>query len=163
MYKILTLISFLIISNSSAQIVQDGKFVKEKQELIKLKNELDEFYKIKEDEYKKNKSKLLTLDKDIQDKLDLIEKTKKDNEKILDEISLKIANKAILMYGKMKIKIVKNIMEEKIAAGQINEVFDIITRLKTKRVMELLKKFDTKTSTKLMDMLKNNKEKQEEK
>jgi len=163
MYKILILISFLIVSYSSAEIIQDGKFVKEKQELIKLKNELDEFYKIKENEYKKNKSKLLSLDKDIQEKLDLIEKTKKDNQKILDEISLKISNKAILMYSKMKIKIVKNIMEEKIAAGQINEVFDIITRLKTKRVMELLKKFDTKTSTKLMDMLEDNKEKKEEK
>jgi len=163
MYKSLILISFLIVLNSPAEIIQDGKFVKEKQELIKLKNELDEFYKIKENEYKKNKIKLVTLDKDIQDKLDLIEKTKKDNQKILDEISLKISSKAILMYGKMKIKIVKNIMEEKIAAGQINEVFDIITRLKTKRVMELLKKFDTKTSTKLMDMLKNKKEQKEEK
>jgi len=163
MYKILILISFLLISYTNAEIIQDGKFVKEKQELIKLKNELDEFYKIKENEYKKNKIKLLALDKDIQEKLDLVEKTKKDNIKILDEISLKISNKAILMYSKMKIKIVKNIMEEKIAAGQINEVFDIITRLKTKRVMELLKKFDTKTSTKLMDMLENNKEKKEEK
>jgi len=57
------------------------------------------------------------------------------------------------MYGKMKLKIVKNILEEKINAGQINEVFDIITRLKTKRVMNLLKKFDTKTSTELMDKL----------
>jgi len=163
MYKTLILIGFLLISYSSAEIIQDGKFVKEKQELIKLKNELDEFYKIKEKEYKKNKIKLLSLDKDIQAKLDLIEKTKKDNEQILAEISLKISNKAILMYSKMKIKIVKNIMDEKIAAGQINEVFDIITRLKTKRVMELLKKFDTKTSTKLMDMLENNKEKKEEK
>ena len=163
MYKILILISFLFIASINAQIIQDGRFVKEKQELIKLKNELDEFYKIKENEYKKNKTKLLALDKDIQEKLDLIEKTKKDNEQILDEISLKISNKAILMYSKMKIKIVKNIMDEKIKAGQINEVFDIITRLKTKRVMELLKKFDTKTSTKLMDMLEINKAKKEEK
>jgi hypothetical protein len=65
------------------------------------------------------------------------------------------------MYGKMKIKIVKNILEEKIKAGQINEVFDIITRLKTKRVMELLKKFDTKTSTKIMDMLENHRKTKE--
>jgi hypothetical protein len=136
-------------------MMEEGSFVKEKQELIKLKNELDEFYKIKEEEYKKNKNELLSLDKSIQSKLDLIEEKKKKNQKILDEITLKISSKAITMYGKMKLKIVKNILEEKIAAGQINEVFDIITRLKTKRVMNLLKKFDTKTSTELMDMLKN--------
>jgi hypothetical protein len=143
----------------NAENIQNIKFIKEKQELVKLKNELDEFYKVKEEEYKINKNKLTSLNTEIQKKLDLIEKTKKDNQKILDEISLKLSNKAILMYGKMKIKIVKNIMEEKIAAGQINEVFDIITRLKTKRVMQLLKKFDTKTSTQLMDMLEKNKDK----
>ena len=155
MYKILILISFLLISYTNAEIIQDGKFVKEKQELIKLKGELDEFYKVKEDEYKKNKNELLALDKSIQTKLNVIEETKKNNQKILDEITLKISSKAMTMYGKMKLKIVKNILEEKIAAGQINEVFDIITRLKTKRVMNLLKKFDTKISTKLMDMLKD--------
>ena len=65
------------------------------------------------------------------------------------------------LYSKMKIKIVKNILQEKLDNGEINEVFDIIVRLKDKRVMELLKKFDSKTSTLLMDKLnkyKNNKE-----
>ena len=163
MYKILLIISFLLFTSTPAQIMQEGSFVKEKQELIRLKNELDEFYKQKEKEYKQNKNELSTLNQEIQTKLDLITKTKEDNQRILDEISLKISNKAITMYGKMKIKIVKNILEEKIKAGQINEVFDIIIRLKTKRVMELLKKFDTKTSTKLMDMLEKNKKSNEEK
>jgi len=159
MYKILIL-SILFITCSNSVMMQEGNFVKEKKELIKLKSELDEFYKIKEDEYKRNKNELLSLDKSIQSKLDLIDETKKSNQKILDEITLKISSKAMTMYGKMKLKIVKNILEEKIKAGQINEVFDIITRLKTKRVMNLLKKFDTKTSTELMDMLKNHKQKE---
>ena len=159
MYKILIL-SILFITCSNSVMMQEGNFVKEKKELIKLKSELDEFYKIKEDEYKRNKNELLSLDKSIQSKLDLIDETKKSNQKILDEITLKISSKAMTMYGKMKLKIVKNILEEKIKAGQINEVFDIITRLKTKRVMNLLKKFDTKTSTELMDMLKNYKQKE---
>ena len=158
MYKVLLLVSFLFLSITNAKLMEEGAFVKEKQELIKLKNELDEFYKIKEKEYKINKNKLLALDKDIQEKLDQIEKTKRENQRILDEINLTISSKAMTMYGKMKIKIVKNILEEKIKAGQINEVFDIIIRLKNKRVMELLKKFDTKTSTKLMDMLNKHKD-----
>ena len=154
MYKIIIL-SIFFITYGNTVMMQEGNFVKEKQELVKLKSELDEFYKIKEQEYKENKNELLSLDKSIETKLNLIEDTKKRNQKILDEITLKISSKAMTMYGKMKLKIVKNILEEKIAAGQINEVFDIITRLKTKRVMNLLKKFDTKTSTKLMDMLKD--------
>ena len=152
MYKLIIL-SIFFITCSNSEMMQEGNFVKEKQELTKLKSELDEFYKVKEQEYKKNKNELLSLDKSIQSKLDLIEETKKNNQKILDEITLKISSKAMTMYGKMKLKIVKNILEEKINAGQINEVFDIITRLKTKRVMNLLKKFDTKTSTELMDKL----------
>jgi len=161
MYKVVFLVLFIFITNLNAKIEKNTSIIKEKQELIKLKNELDEFYKIKEEEYKKNKNELTILNKEIQDKLDLIEQTKKENQKILDEVSLKISSKATLMYGKMKIKIVKNILEEKIKAGQINEVFDIITRLKTKRVMELLKKFDTKTSTKIMDMLENHRKTKE--
>jgi len=162
MYKILLILTFLISSTLSAEVLHEGNFIKEKKELIKLKNELDEFYKIKEKEYKDDKNKLSALDKELQTKLDLIETTKIQNQKILDEITLKISSKAMTMYGKMKVKIVKNILEEKLKAGQINEVFDIITRLKTKRVMELLKKFDTKTSTKLMDMLNNYKKKNKE-
>ena len=161
MYKVLIIICFIIMSTGNAKIMQETSFIKEKQDLVKLKNELDEFYKIKELEYKKNKNNLSSINKTIEDKLALIEKTKKDNQKILDEITLKITSKAMTMYGKMKIKIVKNILEEKINAGQINDVFDIIVRLKDKRVMVLLKKFDTKTSTKLMDMLNNYKNEKE--
>jgi len=135
--------------------MQEGEFVKEKQELIKLKQELDEFYTIKESEYKKNKNELLSIDKEIQSKLDSVEKIKNDNKKILDEIKLEIVSKAMTLYGKMKLKIVKNILQEKIDAGQIDEVFEIIIRLKDKRVMNLLKKFDTEVSTELMDKLKN--------
>jgi predicted RNase H-like nuclease (RuvC/YqgF family) len=143
-------------------MMQEGEFVKQKQEIIKLKQELDEFYKHKDKEYKENKNELLSLDKQIQTKLSQIEKTKQDNEKILKEIKLQINSKAMTLYGKMKLKIVKNILQEKIDNGEINDVFDIIVRLKDKRVMNLLKKFDTQISTTLMDKLNNyktNKEK----
>jgi len=155
LYKNILIILLVGISTLDAKPMQEGEFVKQKQELNKLKKELDEFYKIKQIEYKKNKNELLSIDKEIQSKLDAVEKTKKDNKKILDEIKLEIVSKAMTLYGKMKLKIVKNILQEKIDAGQVDEVFDIMVRLKDKRVMNLLKKFDTKTSTELMDRLKN--------
>ena len=160
MIKLILILAFSFLS-VNAVMMQEGEFVKQKQELIKLKEELDEFYKEKEIQYKKNKDELIKLDSQIQAKLDDIEKTKKQNTKILDEITQKITSKAMNLYSKMKIKIVKNILQEKLDNGEINEVFDIIVRLKDKRVMELLKKFDSKTSTLLMDKLnkyKNNKE-----
>ncbi|MDX9743375.1 MAG: hypothetical protein RBT59_06115, partial [Arcobacteraceae bacterium] len=62
-------------------------------------------------------------------------------------------------YAKMKEKLVYQILQEKINNGNINEVFDIIVRLKEKKVMILMKMFDTKTATELMDRMKNYKDK----
>ena len=161
MYKSIVVFIMIFTIQSNAVMMQEGEFVKQKQELVKLKQELDEFYKNKEKEYKKHKSELESLDGEIQGKLDEVENTKKANEKILKEIKFEITSKAMTLYGKMKIKIVKNILQEKLNNKEFNEVFDIIIRLKDKRVMELLKKFDTKTSTKLMNKLKNYKKDKE--
>jgi predicted transcriptional regulator len=43
--------------------------------------------------------------------------------------------------------------------GKINEVFDIIIRLKQKRVLTLLKKFDVNTKTIIMTKMKKYKNK----
>lgn len=145
----------LLVTHGFTAQMQEGEFIKQRQELSKLKEELNEFYKLKENEYKKNKNELLSLNNIMQSNLDKIEETKKQNNKILDEIKLTITSKAMTLYGKMKIKTLKNILEKKIKDGEINNVFEILIRLKDKRVLDLLKKFDTKTSTKLMDMLNN--------
>jgi hypothetical protein len=151
--KQVVLITFLFIIQIYAKPMQEGEFVKQKQELIILKQELDEFYNAKEQEYKQNKSDIVKVEQQIQNKLDEIKKTKQQNEQILKEINLSIKTKTMTLYSKMKLKILLNILNEKISAGQINEVFDIIIRLKDKRVINLLKKFDTKISTELMDKL----------
>lgn len=66
------------------------------------------------------------------------------------------------LYAKMKPKLVKAILQKKIDVGEINDVFDIMIRLKEKRVMKLLKMFDTDTSTQLMDMISEYKNKPKE-
>ena len=62
------------------------------------------------------------------------------------------------MYDKMKLGVVINVFNEMINNGEIDEVFDIMIRLKEKRVMKILKKFDTKTSTILMKKMRIYKE-----
>ena len=119
----------------------------------------EEVLEYKNNEYKKQKLELENINKDIQSKLDKIEATKAENQKILDEINGKIADKSMALYAKMKEKLVYQILQEKINNGNINEVFDIIVRLKEKKVMILMKMFDTKTSTELMDRMKNYKDK----
>ena len=59
----------------------------------------------------------------------------------------------------MKLGVVINIFNEMIENGQIDEVFDILIRMKEKRVMKILKKFDTATSTLIMKKMHINKEK----
>jgi len=154
-------LSIFMISSISLQavVMQEGQFTKEKGELSKLKKDLDLFYKDKDNEYKKQKLELENINKDIQSKLDKIEATKAENQKILDEINGKIADKSMALYAKMKEKLVYQILQEKINNGNINEVFDIIVRLKEKKVMILMKMFDTKTATELMDRMKNYKDK----
>ena len=84
---------------------------------------------------------------------------------LIDEINKVITTKAMLMYDKMKLGVVINIFNEMIENKEMDEVFDIIIRLKDKRVMKILKKLDTKISTEIMQRLRKHKEelKKEEK
>jgi len=152
------LFTFLLLNFANAVSVKESSLYKEKQELIAVKDELNEFYEIKELEYQKNKSELEKLQKDIKQAENIILDTKKSNQKILDEINRVITSKATLMYDKMKLGVVINVFNEMIRNGEIDEVFDIMIRMKDKRVMKILKKFDTKTSTILMKKMRINKE-----
>jgi len=156
------LIYYIILSiftiNLYGATMQEGDLYKEKQALLAIKDELNEFYEAKELEYQKNKKILEALEKKIKQQEDSIKRTKEENQKILDEINRVITSKAMLMYDKMKLGTVINIFNEMIKNGKIDEVFDIMVRMKPKRVMKILKKFDVKTSTLIMEKLRINKE-----
>ena len=158
MYFKVLLFVFLMINFSHAAATKEGALYKEKQELIAVKDELNEFYEIKELEYQENKAELERLQLEIKNSEDRISKTKEENQKILDEINRVITNKAMLMYDKMKLGVVVSVFNEMIESGEIDEVFDIMVRMKDKRVMKILKKFDTETSTILMKKMRIDKE-----
>ncbi|MEA2017768.1 MAG: hypothetical protein U9N59_04910 [Campylobacterota bacterium] len=149
-----------IVSNTSfaSDIQSSGDIYKQTQELISVKDELNEFYEIKELEYQKNKTQLEKIQEDIQKDEQSIKDLRDENQKILDEINRVITSKAMLMYDKMKLGVAINIFNEMIDKGEIDEVFDILIRMKDKRVMKILKKFDTKTSTLLMKKMRIYKE-----
>jgi hypothetical protein len=151
---------FLLLNFSHAAVTKEGALYKEKQELLSVKDELNDFYEIKELEYQKNKSELEKLQKIIKESEDNILKMKDSNQEILDQINRVITTKAMLMYDKMKLGVVVNVFNEMISNGEIDEVFDILMRMKEKRVIKILKKFDTQTSTVLMKKMRINKEKE---
>ena len=157
----ITLSLFLIFNFTHAITTKEGVLYKEKQELLAVKDELNEFYEIKELDYQKNKAELEKLQKAIKLSENNILEIKKNNQEILDEINRVITTKAMLMYDKMKLGIVVNVFNEMINNGEIDEVFDIMMRMKEKRVMKILKKFDTKTSTILMKKMRINKQQKE--
>jgi len=157
----ITLSLFLIFNFTHAITTKEGALYKEKQELLAVKDELNEFYEIKELDYQKNKAELEKLQKAIKLSENNILEIKKNNQEILDEINRVITTKAMLMYDKMKLGVVVNVFNEMINNGEIDEVFDIMMRMKEKRVMKILKKFDTKTSTILMKKMRINKQQKE--
>lgn len=152
--KILYIVFIVTCQFSYAAVMQQGEFYKEKQELIVLKKELNEFYDKKELVYQKQKKELDDILTKIQIDKKSIEDTKKANQKIKDEITREITSRAITIYDKMKVKVALDIFNTMVADGKINEVFDIMIRLKQKRVLTLLKKFDVPTKTIIMDKMK---------
>jgi len=149
------ILSILFISTLSFGInVQESYLHKEKQELLDIKDELNEFYEQKELEYQKNKAELEKIQQEIKAVEENIKNLKEENQKVLDEINRVITSKAMNMYDKMKLGVVVNIFNEMIQDGKIDEVFDIMIRMKEKRVMKILKKVDTKTSTILMKKMR---------
>jgi len=150
----ITFILFIFYSFLYPVVMEQGEFYKEKQELVLLKQELNDFYDKKEALYQQQK-------KDVEDILSKIEKRKKEiedirdeNQKIKDEITRTVVDRTITTYDKMKVKVALDIFNTMIADGKINEVFDIMIRLKQKRILVLLKKFNVETKTILMDKMK---------
>ncbi len=139
---------------SQAVVMQQGEFYKEKEELKTLKKELNSFYEKKEANYQIQKKELEDILAKIQLDKKAIENIKKQNKKIKDEITREVTTRAITIYDKMKVKVALDIFNAMVADGKINEVFDIMIRLKQKRVLTLLKKFDVPTKTIIMDKMK---------
>ena len=152
----------LIFGVSYGASLKESSLYKERQELLSVKDELNDFYEIKELEYQKNKAELKSIQKIIKDDEASIKRLRDENQKILDEINRVITSKAMLMYDKMKLGVVINVFNEMIKSGEIDEVFDIMTRMKQNRVMKILKKLDTKTSTLILKKMRINKEQTKE-
>lgn len=152
------IIIFLIFS-----IFSYGESVRDKQEILMLKKELNDFYDAKEREYTKKKTEIETENKKIESQKKAAEETLKKNEEVLKNIKGTMITKAAKVYTNMKPKIAADIFNTMIEEGKIDDVFDIVTRLKEQKVTLIMKFLTPKNASTLTVMLKNYKPKDETK
>ncbi len=129
--------------------------LKEKNEIMTLKEELTIFYKKKEEEYQKNKKEIELLLKEVEDKRKETEDIYKKNEMVLEEIKGEINSKTAKIYDTMKHKTAATIFNQMMDEGKIEDVFDIIIKLKEKNVTGIMKFLDVGHASLITEKLKN--------
>ena len=155
MIKLVILAIFITLSFSAEQRESSAALIRQKIEIKELKKELNVFYNKKEKEYKERKKELETLLAKIEKEKKDIESIKKQNEVLLSDIKGEIENKTANIYNKMKPKIAAGIFSQMISEGKIEDVFDIILKLKEGKVTSLMKFISPKNASQLTQMLQD--------
>ena len=151
---VLILISLTMLT-AQEQRTTSAALIKQKIEVKELKKELNSFYNKKEKEYQERKKELLTLIKKVDNEKKAIEKIKNENLQLLKDINGEIQSKTSQIYNKMKPKTAASIFNQMINDGKVEDVFDIILRLKENNVTSLMKFLSPKNAAVLTIMLKD--------
>ena len=130
-------------------------------EVLELKNELNNFYNEKEKEYQRQKKELEDILTKIEQEKAEIKRLYEKNDEILKEIRSEVVKKSIRVFELMKAKVAAEIFDQMILEGKIDDVFDIIVRLKDSNVSNIMKTMSVENSSRLVQKLERyNKDKQ---
>lgn len=130
-------------------------------EVLELKNELNNFYNEKEKEYQRQKKELEDILTKIEQEKAEIKRLYEKNDEILKEIRSEVVKKSIRVFELMKAKVAAEIFDQMILEGKIDDVFDIIVRLKEANVSNIMKTMSLENSSRLVQKLERyNKDKQ---
>ncbi len=154
MIKIL-IVTLLTISSMYANTGESSSLVKQRKEILDLKKELNEFYDKKEKKYQKQKQEIKKILAQVETEKREIEELYKKNRDILNDIEGAIGTKTSKIYNSMKPKRAAEIFDKMIEDGKIEDVFDIILKLKEKKVTLLLKFLSVENGAILTQMLEN--------
>ena len=141
-----------------------SSLTRQKFEVMELKKELNNFYNEKEQEYQERKKELEGILVQIQKEKTEIKNLHDKNLETLQIIKLEIENKTSKIYNQMKPKIAADIFNQMIGEGKIDDVFDIILKLKESNVTQIMKFLSVPNASILTQMLENfniNKEKKD--
>ncbi|WP_123377684.1 MotE family protein [Aliarcobacter butzleri] len=150
-YKFLILTIFFVIQINAVET--SSSLTRQKMEVLELKNELNNFYNEKEKEYQTQKKELENL-------LAQVEKEKAENKRLHDknlallkDIRAEVQSKTVKIYDGMKAKNAAEIFDQMINEGKIEDVFDIILRLRESNVTQILKFLTVTNASRLTQKL----------
>ena len=146
---------FLITSFIYANQGESNSLVKQRKEILDLKKELNDFYIKKEKEYKEQKLDVKKILAQVEKEKKEIEDLYNKNKEILDDIEGAVGSKTAKIYNSMKPKRAAEIFDKMIEDGKIEDVFDIILKLKEKKVTLVLKFLSVDNAAILTQMLEN--------
>jgi flagellar motility protein MotE (MotC chaperone) len=140
-----------------------NSLTRQKFEVIELKKELNDFYNEKEQEYQDRKRELEGILSQIEKEKNEIKELHDKNLEILQDIKLAVESKTSKIYNGMKAKIAADIFNQMISEGKIDDVFDIIIKLKENNVTQIMKFLNVANASVITQMLENFKIKNEKK
>lgn len=157
--KVLIVIVFSLSLNAAVET--SSSLTKQKMEVLELKNELNNFYNEKEKEYQRQKKEIEDILTKIEQEKAEIKRLYEKNDEILKEIRSEVVKKSIRVFELMKAKVAAEIFDQMILEGKIEDVFDIIVRLKEANVSNIMKTMSLENSSRLIQKLERyNKDKQ---
>lgn len=132
-----------------------SSLTKQRIEVMDLKKELNVFYKEKETEYQQRKKELEGILAQIEKERNDIQKLHDKNLEILQDIKLEVENKTSKIYNSMKPKNAADIFNQMIGEGKIEDVFDIIIKLKENNVTQIMKFLTIENASMITQKIEN--------
>ena len=148
---------FFILLGTFAFGVEEtsSSLTKQRIEVMDLKKELNIFYKEKETEYQQRKKELEGILSQIEKERNDIQKLHDKNLEILQDIKLEVENKTSKIYNSMKPKNAADIFNQMIGEGKIEDVFDIIIKLKENNVTQIMKFLTIENASMITQKIEN--------
>ena len=122
-------------------------------EVLELKNELNNFYNEKEKEYQSQKKELENLLAQVEKEKAETKRLHDKNLALLKDFREEVQSKTVKIYDGMKAKNAAEIFDQMINEGKIEDVFDIILRLRESNVTQILKFLTVTNASRLTQKL----------
>ena len=132
-----------------------SSLTKQRIEVMDLKKELNNFYNEKETEYQQRKKELEGILVQIEKEKTAIQKLHDKNLEILKDIKLEVESKTSKIYNTMKPKNAADIFNQMIGEGKIEDVFDIMVKLKENNVTQIMKFLSIENASMITQKLEN--------
>ena len=148
---------FFILLGTFAFGVEEtsSSLTKQRIEVMDLKKELNIFYKEKETEYQQRKKELEGILSQIEKERNAVQKLHDKNLEILQDIKLEVENKTSKIYNSMKPKNAADIFNQMIGEGKIEDVFDIMVKLKENNVTQIMKFLTIENASMITQKIEN--------